>query len=216
MADITLYGYWRSSAAYRVRIALNLKKLTYKPVPIHLVKSGGVQHSPEFSALNPSELIPVLADGELCINQSLTIIEYLDDVYPDIRLIPESGKEKYLVKSLAQDITIDIHPLNNLRVLQYLTAELGVSESQKSDWYRHWFQTGFHGLEKKLAQVAGTHCVGDQISLVDVCLVPQVYNAERFSLDISQFPNIERITANLRAHPAFIAAEPESQPDAEI
>lgn len=215
MANIKLYGYWRSSATYRVRIALNLKKLPYEQVPIHLVKGGGVQHSPEFSVLNPSELIPVLVDGEQRINQSLTIIEYLDDMYPDVRLIPEFVKEKYLVKSLAQDIAIDIHPINNLRVLQYLTTELGVSDSQKSDWYRHWIQIGFHGLEKKLAQVAGTYCIGDHISLVDVCLVPQVYNAERFDLDISQFPNIERITAYLRAHPAFLAAEPEKQPDAE-
>ncbi|NNN98066.1 maleylacetoacetate isomerase [Vibrio sp. B1-2] len=215
MSSLKLYGYWRSSAAYRVRIALHLKALDYQSIAIHLVKEGGVQHSTEFSALNPSELIPVLEDNGHCITQSLTIIEYLDDQYPQVRLVPLSGKEKYQVKALAQDIAIDIHPLNNLRVLQYLTRELDVDESQKGNWYRHWIATGFYALEKKLATVSGEYCVGDQLSLVDVCLVPQVYNAERFNLDMAQFPIIKRITAELRAHPAFIAAAPENQPDAE-
>lgn len=214
MADIKLYSYWRSSAAYRVRIALNLKKLNYETAPVHLVKNGGEQHGAEFAALNASELVPVLVDGDITLNQSLAIIEYLDEQYPEVKLIPAETRQKYLVKALAQDIAADIHPINNLRVLQYLSGVLEVNDQQKGDWYRHWINTGFQALEKKLASTAGVYSVGDSISLVDICLVPQVYNAERFNLDMSAFPTISRVTKELRKHPAFEEAAPERAPDA--
>ncbi|MCG9597304.1 maleylacetoacetate isomerase [Vibrio sp. Isolate25] len=214
MSDLTLYGYWRSSAAYRVRIALNLKQLPYIQKSIHLVNNGGEQHSAQFQALNASELVPVLIDGDVRLNQSLAIIDYLDEQYPSYLLTPLDKQKRYIVKALAQDIAVDIHPINNLRVLQYLSKELSVVEEQKSQWYRHWIDVGFHSLEKKLAQTHGAYCVGDDISLVDVCLVPQVYNAERFSVDLSRYPLIHKVTMSLREHPAFISAAPEHQPDA--
>lgn len=214
MPSLILYGYWRSSAAYRVRIALNLKGLDYEQRTVHLIKLGGEQHSATFQRLNPSELVPVLMDGDVCLNQSLAIIDYLDEQYPEVLLTPSDPKTRYLVKALAQDIAVDIHPLNNLRVLQYLTNEAQLSESAKGEWYRHWIETGFSALEKKLAQTSGRYCVGDEISLVDVCLVPQVYNAERFNVNLEPFPTIRRVTSSLRLHPAFINAAPEQQPDA--
>ncbi|EGQ9834218.1 maleylacetoacetate isomerase [Vibrio cholerae] len=214
MMSLILYGYWRSSAAYRVRIALNIKQLVYESRAVHLSREGGEQHHAEFHRLNPSELIPVLINGELCLNQSLAIIEYLDETYPDPRLIPERGAERYQVKALALDIAADIHPINNLRILQYLTAKLGVADEEKNRWYRHWIDKGFQGLEEKLRHTAGEYCVGNRLSLVDVCLVPQVYNAERFDLDMSRYPTLQQIAARLRALPAFAQAAPENQPDA--
>ncbi|MCL9781267.1 maleylacetoacetate isomerase [Vibrio sp. S4M6] len=214
MAKIKLYSYWRSSAAYRVRIALNLKQLEYDMLPVHLVKDGGEQHSAQFSELNPNELVPVLIDGDVTLNQSLAIIDYLDDHYSEPRLIPQTTPDKYLVQALAQDIAVDIHPINNLRILQYLSGKLDVSDEQKGDWYRHWVTTGFKAVEKKLSSVSGRYSVGDDLSLVDVCLVPQVYNAERFNLDMHAFPTITRLANTLREHPAFRDAAPESQPDA--
>ncbi|USD42377.1 maleylacetoacetate isomerase [Vibrio sp. SCSIO 43135] len=215
MSNLTLYGYWRSSAAYRVRIALNLKQLDYTSVPVHLVKDGGQQHATSYSSMNASELVPVLVDGDLQLNQSLSIIDYLDENYAGPLLTPESGDRRYLVKSLAQDIAIDVHPINNLRVMQYLSKEVNADDNQKLNWTRHWIELGFHALEKKLASASGTYCVGDEISLVDVCLVPQVYNAERFGVDMSAFPIIQRVVEVLRVNPAFIKAAPENQPDAD-
>ncbi|ENM5841682.1 maleylacetoacetate isomerase [Vibrio mimicus] len=212
--SLILYGYWRSSAAYRVRIALNIKQLSYESRAVHLSKDGGEQHHATFHHLNPSELIPVLIDGEFHLNQSLAIIEYLDEIYPEPRLIPARGAERYQVKALALDISADIHPINNLRILQYLSAELAVSEDQRNTWYRHWIDTGFRGLEEKLSQTAGEFSVGNRLSLVDVCLVPQVYNAERFNLDMRCYPTLQRVAETLRALPAFVKAAPENQPDA--
>lgn len=215
MSNITLYGYWRSSAAYRVRIVLNLKGLNYQMSPVHLVRNGGEQHSDAYHQLNPSELVPVLTDGDMTLSQSLAIIEYLDDVYPQMPMIPASGHDKYQVLSLAQDIASDIHPLNNLRVLQYLRQHLAVSEEQKDAWYRHWIQVGFSAFEQKLLRRSGQYCVGDTLSLADVCLVPQVYNAERFNVPMQDYPQIQRITERLRRVPGFARAAPEQQPDSE-
>lgn len=209
-----LYGYWRSSATYRVRIALNLKLLAYEQHPIHLLSNGGEQHHPLFSTINPNELVPVLIDGEVTLNQSLAIMDYLDEVYPQFPLTPKDLKSRYLVKALAQDIAVDIHPLNNLRVLQYLADDVGIETEQKQRWIQHWITQGFHALEKNLASTAGAYSVGNSITLVDLCLVPQVYNAERFNVDVSTFPTIDRVVQALRSHPAFIDAAPENQPDA--
>lgn len=216
MSEITLYGYWRSSAAYRVRIALNLKGLAYQQKSVHLVKNGGEQHSAAFHALNPSELVPVLVDGDVRLNQSLAIIDYLDEQYPQVPLVPRDKESRYLVKALAQDIAVDIHPLNNLRVLQYLSNQGQFTDEMKNQWYQHWIETGFRSLEQKLAKTSGRYCVGDSVSLVDVCLVPQVYNAERFKVDLAPFPIIQRVTVSLCGIRAFIDAAPESQPDAQL
>ncbi|NOI82532.1 maleylacetoacetate isomerase [Vibrio tubiashii] len=214
MNDRILYGYWRSSAAYRVRIALNLKQLSYQQRSIHLVKNGGEQHSADYQKLNPNQLVPVLVDGDVTLNQSLAIIDYLDEVYPEALLTPLDKERRFLVKSLAQDIAVDIHPLNNLRVLQYLSGELFVEEESKTRWYRHWIEQGFIALEKRLKLCSGEYSVGDEITLVDACLVPQVYNAKRFDVDLTPYTNIVRVTTSLSKLGAFKRAAPEAQPDA--
>ncbi|NVD06537.1 maleylacetoacetate isomerase [Vibrio sp. JPW-9-11-11] len=215
MPNRVLYGYWRSSAAYRVRIALNLKGLEYQQRSVHLVKAGGEQHSSAFRQLNPNQLVPVFVDDEVTLNQSLTIIDYLDETYPEVLLTPSDKEQRYLVKALAQDIAIDIHPLNNLRVLQYLSNQLKVEDSEKTRWYLHWVECGFEALEQRLSQTHGQYCVGDHVTLADVCLVPQVYNARRFNLDMSRYPIIEKVTASLNRLDAFQVASPDSQPDTE-
>lgn len=209
-----LYGYWRSSAAYRVRIALNLKGIECEQESVHLVKDGGQQHSDAYKSLNPMELVPTLVDGDLTLNQSMAILDYLDAKYPDTALLPTRLEDNAKAKALAFDIACDIHPLNNLRVLQYLTGPLGQSDDAKVAWYHHWIDTGFKSLEKKLATTAGDYCYGDRVSWADICLVPQVYNAERFNVDMSQYPVIQAITERCRALPAFHQAAPEQQPDA--
>lgn len=216
MSDRILYGYWRSSAAYRVRIALNLKGLDYQQRSVHLVKNGGEQHHEDFANLNPNELVPVLVDGEVVLNQSLAIMDYLDEQYPDTLLTPKELDRRYLVKSMAQDIAIDIHPLNNLRVLQFLSDEVGINESDKLRWYKHWIEKGFSALEKRLSLTKGRYCVGDEVSLVDVCLVPQVYNAHRFNVDMTRFPHINDVTMSLNELESFQRALPEAQPDADV
>ncbi|MCG9577372.1 maleylacetoacetate isomerase [Vibrio tubiashii] len=214
MNDRILYGYWRSSAAYRVRIALNLKQLSYQQRSIHLVKNGGEQHSADYQKLNPNQLVPVLVDGDVTLNQSLAIIDYLDETYPEALLTPLDKQRRYIVKSLAQDIAVDIHPLNNLRVLQYLSGELFVEEESKTRWYRHWIEQGFTALEKRLESCSGEYSVGDEVTLVDACLVPQVYNAKRFDVDLTPYSNIVRVTTSLNELNAFKRAAPEAQPDA--
>lgn len=214
MSDRILYGYWRSSAAYRVRIALNLKGLSYEQRSVHLVKNGGEQHSADFQRLNPNQLVPVLVDGQMTLNQSLAIVDYLDETYPEVTLTPSDKQQRYLVKAMAQDIAVDMHPLNNLRVLQYLTNTLDVNDDQKSRWYANWIIKGFDALEQRLQQTRGKYSVGDQVTLVDVCLVPQVYNAKRFNVDLTAYPNILEVTVSLNQLPAFADAIPEAQPDA--
>ncbi len=210
MSKLKLYGYWRSSATYRVRLALAIKQLNYQQVAVDLIAQGGEQHSKVFHQLNASELVPVLVDGDLVLNQSLAIIEYLDDRYPQARLIPVAGEAKYRVLALAHDIAMDIHPLNNLRVLQYLSQNLAVDESQKNQWYQHWIAEGFRAIEEKLSVTAGQYCIGESLSLADVCLLPQVYNAERFAVDMSPYPTIRRITEMLRLRTDIHSATPEN------
>ncbi|MFP4137370.1 MAG: maleylacetoacetate isomerase [Halomonas sp.] len=211
----TLYGYFRSSAAYRVRIALNLKDLSYDQVPVNLVK--GEQRLDANLGRNAQGLVPSLVtDNGLVLNQSLAICEYLDERYPEPPLLPADAVGRARVRALAQLVACEIHPLNNLRVLKYLVNELGVDEEAKLGWYRHWIAEGFGALEIQLSREAGSgdFCHGDTPSLADICLIPQVYNAERFECDLSAYPTIRRIAANCRTLPSFAAAAPEAQPDA--
>lgn len=211
-----LYTYFRSSAAYRVRIALALKGLPYDAVPVHLVKGGGEQRQPGFLALNPAGLVPALDDGGTILAQSMAIIEYLEDVHPTPPLLPSSPSACARVRALAQTIACDIHPLNNLRVLQYLAGTLNVPEERRTAWYRHWVNEGFRILEELLSQPeTGSFCHGDSPGLADCCLVPQVFNARRFGIEVEAFPSIARIDAACRLLPAFQTAHPDRQPDAE-
>lgn len=215
--ELKLYSYWRSSAAYRVRIALNLKELEYDLMPVHLIKDGGQQHSKQYHALNPQELIPTLVHGQRILSQSLAIIEYLDETHPQPALLPGAATERARVRALAQAIACDIHPINNLRVLQYLTREFGVGDAQKNAWYRHWVEVGLEAVEAMLADDPGTgvFCHGDTPTLADCCLVPQVFNARRFDCDLGALPTVMRIVGHCEAMDAFQRAAPAAQPDAE-
>jgi maleylacetoacetate isomerase len=212
-----LYTYFRSSAAYRVRIALNLKGLPYEAVPVHLLKGGGDQLSDNYRKINPSKLVPALQDERGTLTQSLAILEYLEDTHPDVPLMPADPLGRARVRELAQIIACDIHPLNNLRVLRYLVHEMGVSEEAKTQWYKHWVTDGLAALEAHLARDPGTadFCHGETPTLADCCLVPQVFNAQRFDIDLAPYPNIARINANCVQLPAFQHAHPSQQPDAE-
>lgn len=214
---LTLYSYWRSSAAYRVRIALNLKGLDYAISPVHLVNDGGEQHGDAYRRLNPQQLVPTLLDGERVIRQSLAIIEYLDEAYPDTRpLLPRDLRERARIRGLALAVACDIHPVGNLRVLQYLARELGADDDQKLAWSRHWIEVGFEALEALLDDNPGVggFCGGDEPTLADCCLVPQVYNARRFGVAMEPYPTITRIDAACGELDAFRRAAPEAQPDA--
>lgn len=213
----TLYGYWRSSAAYRVRIALNLKAMDYAVVPVHLVRDGGEQHRDGYRRLNPLQLVPTLVDGDAVLRESLAIIEYLDDAYPEtLRLLPRTAAARARVRGLAQIVACDIHPVGNLRVLQYLQRELGVDDAQKGAWSQHWIEAGLDAIEALLASEghAGRFCEGDAPTLADCCLVPQVYNARRFGVALDPYPTITRIDAACTEMDAFRRAAPEAQPDA--
>ncbi|MGI2190240.1 maleylacetoacetate isomerase [Shewanella baltica] len=213
-----LYGYWRSSAAYRVRIALNLKGISAEQLSVHLVRDGGEQHKAAYSALNPLELVPTLMmDDELdadALSQSLAIIEYLDEIHPQSPLLPASALERAHVRAMALTVACEIHPLNNLRVLQYLTQTLGVDEAAKNTWYHHWVASGFAALEILLKRHSGRYCFGDTVTLADLCLVPQVYNAMRFNVDLTPYPNIMRVWAECNQLESFADAAPERQVDA--
>ena len=208
-----LYNYFRSSAAYRVRIALQLKGLPFEYVPVHLVK--GEQHADAYRALNRQELVPTLVDGTTVITQSLAIIEYLDELHPSPPLLPPTPAARARVRAIALAIACDIHPLNNLRVLRYLTRTLGVAEEVKDAWYRHWIEIGFAALETRLVSDAatGTFCHGDAPGLADICLVPQLANARRSNIALDPYPTLTRIDAACRALDAFARAAPDRQPD---
>ncbi|WP_087724030.1 maleylacetoacetate isomerase [Pandoraea sp. PE-S2T-3] len=213
----TLYSYFRSSAAYRVRIALNLKGLDYDTVPVHLVRDGGEQLKPAYRALNVNALVPTFVDGDVNIHQSLAIIEYLEDIHPTPALLPADPVARAQVRALALDIAADIHPIDNLRVLRYLKHDLGVTEAQKNAWYVHWVIEGLTALEARLqAQpTPGKFTFGDTPTLADCCLVPQIYNANRFKIDMTPFPRISAVNAHCLTLDAFQRATPEAQPDAE-
>ncbi|WP_434101693.1 maleylacetoacetate isomerase [Methylocaldum gracile] len=212
---LELYTYFRSSAAYRVRIALNLKRLSYRPQFVHLAK--GMQRQPKYREINPQGLVPTLVDRGTPFTQSLAIIEYLNDTYPDPPLLPRRRDERAYVRALAQIIACDIHPLNNLRVLRYLAEVLGQDEPARNAWIRYWIEEGFGAFEEQLARHGGSSrfCFGDTPTLADICLVPQVFNARRFGCDLNGFPRIRAIDENCLALTAFRDAAPEQQADAE-
>lgn len=217
--DLRLYGYWRSSAAYRVRIGLNLKGLAYESVPVHLIRDGGEQHLPPFAQTNPQKLIPVLQHGERLVRQSLAILEYIDEVWSDApSLLPATARGRARVRSLSLMVACDIHPLNNLRVLQYLEREWNAPQPERDEWVRHWIREGFDAFEALLADdpATGTFCEGDQPTMADCCLIPQIYNARRFAVDLAPYPTIRRIEAGCLALPAFDDARPERQADAPV
>jgi len=210
------FGYFRSSAAYRLRIALNLKGFAVDHVPVHL--RAGAQHSPDYLALNPQGLVPVLvADDGAVLTQSLAIIEWLEETHPQPRLLPGTAAERARVRAIALAIACDIHPLNNLRVLKYLAGPLGIEEPARDTWYRHWCEIGLAALETQLARegATGRYCHGDAPTLADVCLVPQLANARRVATDLTRYPTLLRIDAACNLLPAFADAAPARQPDAE-
>ena len=214
---LQLYSYFRSSASYRVRIALNLKGLPYTTVPVHLLHSGGEQHAPAYQAINPTALVPTLVteDGH-ALGQSLAIMEYLEETHPEPALMPSDALGRARVRALAQAIACEIHPLNNLRVLQYLERDLKVDEATKANWYRHWITLGFTALETMLAKSAdnSTFCHGNAPGLADCCLIPQIANSRRFHTPLEAFPTIRRIEEACLALDAFAKAAPQLQPDA--
>ena len=212
-----LYSYFRSSAAYRVRIALNLKGLAYEYAPIHLLRDGGQQLKPDYRKLNPDGIVPTFIDGDDVLTQSLAIIEYLEETHPEPALLPGTPLDRAFIRSVALQIACEIHPVDNLRVLKYLKHTLKVGDEAKDAWYRHWLESGFESLEKRLANDSrvGKLCFGDTPTLADLCLVPQVFNARRFNLDMSRFPTIERIADHAGQIDAFARAAPGQQPDAE-
>ena len=214
---LRLYTYWRSSAAYRVRIALAVKGLDYASVPRHLLRDGGEQRSPEYLATNPQGLVPALEHDGHVVTQSLAICEYLEEIHPHPALLPADPRGRAAVRAMALVVACDIHPLNNLSVLQYLRGELEQPDPQVTGWISHWIDRGFTALEQLIARNSadGLHCFGSSVTLADVFLVPQVANSRRVQLDLSPYPRLAAVARHLESLPAFAAARPEAQPDAE-
>ena len=212
---LRLHSYWRSSAAYRVRIGLNLKGLAHEILPVHLLRDGGEQHTEAYRQLNPQELVPVLMHGQRPLRQSLAILEYLDETWPVRPLLPATARARQRARAIAQAIACDVHPLNNLRVLQFFEREWGVPQAEREGWIKHWIVDGLAALEALLVDnpATGTFCDGDRPTIADCCLVPQLYNARRFSVDLAPYPALVRIERNCLAMAAFDAARPENQPD---
>lgn len=212
-----LHDYFRSSASFRVRIGLNLKGISPERHFVHLTRGGGQQFAPAFARLNPQHLVPVLVDGEAVLTQSLAILEYLDETHPEPPFLPEDPVGRARVRALALSIACDLHPLDNLRVLFYLKDQLGQPEEARTAWYRHWVAKGLEAFEAMLAQdrATGRFCHGDVPGLADICLVPQIFNAKRFDCPLDGYPTVMRVFDACMAHPAFDAAQPSRQPDAE-
>jgi maleylpyruvate isomerase len=211
---VKLYSYFRSSASYRVRIALNLKNLSYETVPVHLTRDGGRQHTPEFRVINPQARVPALElSNGVVLTQSLAIIEYLDDIHPEPPFLPTDALERAKSRAIAQLIACDIHPLNNLVALQYLKRQLGHEQRAIDTWYHHWISVGFTALEAMLEPEP--YACGARVTLADICLVPQVANARRYKMPLDKFPKIVAVDAACLKLPAFDKARPENQPDAE-
>lgn len=211
------YGYFRSSASYRLRIALALKGIAHDKAFVHLSRGGGEQFSETFRKLNPQMLIPVVEDDGQVLVQSLAIMEYLEETHPTPPILPKTPAARARVRALAQVVACEMHPLNNLRVLNYLTKTLGISEEAKLAWYQHWVALGFDALEGMLAghKDTGRFCHGDAPTIADICLVPQVFNAKRFNCPLDAYPTVMRIYGECQKLPAFLDSEPAKQPDAE-
>jgi maleylacetoacetate isomerase len=212
-----LFSYWRSSASWRVRIALSWKGIPHGTIPVHLVRDGGQQHSESYRETNPQELVPALADDDRVFGQSLAIIEYLEETHPDPPLLPQDFAGRAIVRQMAFGIACDIHPLQNLRVLNYLRGPLGQPDGPVAEWVRHWIGQGLRPLEE-LARRHGDgngYLYSNGLTLADVCLVPQMYNARRYHLDLRAYPALVAIDAHLMTLPAFATTRPEAQPDAE-
>lgn len=215
--SLQLHGYWRSSASYRVRIALHLKQLAFDYIPVHLVKDGGQQKAEPYTRINPSMLVPTFIDDDedVVLNQSMAILEYLDDKYPDSpQLLPSHSLDKARVRALAQDVACDIQPITNLRILETLKSDFNASAEDVKAWNQKWITTGFDALEKRLQTRSGQYSYGYDVTLADVCLIPQVYNAIRFEVDMSVYPLISKIWENCNKLDAFKKAAPENQVDA--
>jgi maleylpyruvate isomerase len=212
-----LYSYFRSSAAFRVRIALNLKGVPYEIVPVHLLKSGGEQFGEAYVRTNPLSLIPALDDGGQVLTQSLAIIEYLDERYPEPPLLPLDPAARASARAIALSIACDIHPLANLRVLRYLVRELGLPDEKKDAWYRHWVDLGLSQLDRVVASSgrSGRYALGDQVTIADLAIVPQIFNARRFGCDLAKAPTLNAIADRCMQLDAFVRAQPSAQPDAE-
>ena len=211
-----LYTYFRSSAAFRARIALNLKDIEYESITVDLRPPAPAHRTPEFLALNPQGLVPALVDGNTTIAQSLAIIEYLDETHPEPPFLPRAPADRARVRALALTVACDMHPLNNLRVLNYLRAPLAHDEDTVNAWYHHWVGTGLHSLEEEVRRATGDghHMFGSTVTLADICVVPQMYNAQRFKCDLEPYPTLRSVHAHLESLPAFAKAAPEVQPDA--
>ena len=211
--DLQLYSYYRSSAAYRVRIALEIKQLSYHQLPINLL--SGEHRQPEYLQTNPAGLVPALASDEGTLTQSVAIIEYLEERYPEPSLLPKSPIDRARVRSMACQVAMDIHPLNNPRVTKFLGVTIGLNKDQKLQWYQHWIAQGFGALENnlKVLNSNGRYCFGDSVTMADICLIPQVYNALRFDCPMQDYPLINSIYQHCTGLADFIAASPESQPD---
>ena len=207
-----LYDYWRSTAAYRVRIALNIKGLEVEQIPVDL-RAGG-QRADSFLTLNPQGLVPFFQDGDLTLGQSLAIIDYLEDTHPQPSLLPTDPAARASVRSIAQIIAADVHPLNNLRVLQFLESELGCTQVKRQVWYHHWLTEGFRAVEAIVRDLPGEFCYGDTPTLADICLVPQVYNAKRYEFDLGPYPTVRLISDRCREVEPFAMAAPQHQPGA--
>lgn len=211
-----LYTYFRSSAAFRARIAVNLKGVDYETVHVDLRGPTSGQRKPEYLAVNPQGLVPALVVDGTTVAQSLAIIEYLDEVHPQPALLPRSALDRARVRALALSIACDIHPLNNLRVLNYLRSPLGHDDDAVNTWYQHWIGSGFHALEQEVSRTSGDgrHMFGSSVTLADIFIVPQMYNARRFKCDVEPYPRLRGICAHLETLPAFAKAVPEAQPEA--
>ena len=214
--SITLYSYWRSTAAYRVRLALNLKGIAYEAVSVSLLPGAAEHRQDDYRSRNPQMLVPYLEDGDFGVGQSQAILEYLEETSPATPLLPDSAKQRAVVRSFCNSICCDIHPLNNLRVLMYLKEELGVSDEQRDDWYANWIHEGFRAAEIVAKEHAddGSFVFGESVTLADCCLVPQIYNARRFNVPLDDYPRLVEIDTHCNSLDEFASAIPELQPDA--
>lgn len=213
--NLLLYSYFRSSCAYRVRIALNLKGVPYSIVPVHLIKDGGLQHSERYAGINPSRQVPTLVDGQAIIGQSMAILEYLEEEFPNPPLLPKANKDRAVVRQMCEIINSGIQPLQNLSVMQFLEKDLQLSAEDRNKWLQNWLQKGLQSFEDLLQYHSGRYCFGDQITLADCMLVPQIFSSLRFKVDVSPYKRIVEINERCLKLTDFLRASPERQPDFE-